>query len=76
VPSGKNGATISEAQRKRLEARISELGLERERVKAWLLKASKGRVQSFDQLSPAMYQTLDARMEVWAERTAIQEESQ
>jgi hypothetical protein len=76
VTSGKNGASISEAQRKRLEARISELGLERERVKAWVHKASKGRVQSFDQLSPAMYQTLDARMEAWAERTAIQEESQ
>jgi hypothetical protein len=76
VPSGKNGATISEAQRKRLEARISGFGLERERVKTWVLRASKGRVQSFDQLSPTMYQRLDERLEAWAERMAIQEESQ
>ena len=75
VPSGKNGTTISEAQRKRLEARITELGLERERVKEWVQKASKGRVQSFDQLTPAMYQTLDERLEEWAVRTAIQEEN-
>jgi hypothetical protein len=74
VPSGKNGTTISEAQRKRLEARISELGLDRERVKAWINKASQGRVERFEQLTPAMYRTLDKRLESWAERTAIQEE--
>lgn len=75
VPSGKNGTTITEAQRKRLEARISELNLDRERVKAWVAKASKGRVQGFEQLTPAMYRTLDERLESWAERTAIQEET-
>jgi hypothetical protein len=74
VPSGKNGTTISEAQRKRLEARISELGLDRERVKDWINKASQGRVERFEQLTPAMYRTLDKRLESWAERTAIQEE--
>ncbi len=75
VPSGENGTTISEAQRKRLEARISELRLNRERVKAWVHKASNGRVQEFNQLTPAMYRTLDERLEEWAERTAIQEEN-
>lgn len=75
VPSGKNGTTITEAQRKRLEARIAELGLDRERVKAWVNKASKGRIENFDRLTPAMYRTLDERLESWAERTAIQEET-
>jgi len=76
VPSGKNGTTISEARRKRLEARITELGLDRERVKAWILKASKGQVQSFKQLTPAMYDSLYDKLEGWAERVAIQEENQ
>lgn len=76
VPSGKNGTTISEAQRKRLEARISELGLDRERVKIWVQKASKGRIHNFDQLTPAIYRSLDDRLGEWAERTAIQEEDQ
>jgi hypothetical protein len=76
VPSGKNGTTISEAQHKRLEARITELGLERERVKAWVRKASKGQVQSFKQLTPAMYETLYDKLEAWAERLSIQETDQ
>jgi hypothetical protein len=76
VPSGENGALITQAQRKRLEARITELGLERERVKEWMQKASKGRVQSFDQLSPAMYRTLDSRLEQWAEQNVNHKENQ
>ena len=72
-PVRQNGTTINPAQRKRLETRISALGLERERVKAWLHRASRGRVQGFDQLTPAMYQTLDKRLETWAQHTAIQE---
>ena len=66
--------TISEAQHKRLEARISGLGLDRERVKEWVAKASKGAVEHFTDLSHAMYKKLDAKLEDWAEREAIQQE--
>ncbi len=75
VPSGENGAFITEAQRKWLESRITEFGLNRERVVAWVRKASKGRVQEFNQLTPVMYQTLEDRLGEWAERAAIQEEN-
>jgi len=66
--------TISEAQRKRLEARIQELGLDRERVKSWLVRATRGRVERFANLSSGMYQKLDEKLEGWAEREAIQAE--
>ena len=75
-PARQNGTTITEAQRKRLEARISELGLDRERVKDWIRRVSKDRILSFDQLTPELYQSVDSRLEGWAERTAIQEEQQ
>ncbi len=65
-------AKITEAQHKRLEARIAEFGLDRERVKAWVERASKGKVQHFPDLSPVMYEQLDERLEEWAEREAIQ----
>ncbi len=70
VPPGENGALITEAQCKWLEARIIELGLDRERVRAWVNKASKGRVQEFTQLTPIMYQTLEDRLVEWAEQSA------
>ncbi|MCE0732422.1 hypothetical protein LWH48_06350 [Halomonas sp. G15] len=57
---------ISEAQHKRLEARISRLNLDPERVKSWLARASHGRVRSFQELTPALYQRLDARLDQWA----------
>src|SRR5690554_1074501 len=62
VPQGR----ISEAQHKRLEARISRLNLDRERVRAWLTKASHGRVRSFQELTPALYRQLDSRLDRWA----------
>jgi len=66
---------VSEAQRKRMEARINDLGLDHERVKAWLHRASEGRVQHFSQLTPALYRSLDDRLKGWVERTATQEEN-
>jgi hypothetical protein len=66
---------ITPAQHRRLEARINEHGLDRERVKAWLTKASKGRVQHFTELTPALYEKLDAKLEEWAERAAIEQEA-
>lgn len=66
---------ISEAQHRRLEARIKELGLDRGRVKAWLKRASRGRAEHFPDMTPRMYERLDGKLEGWAEREAIQQEA-
>ena len=42
--------SITAAQRKALEARIGELGLDPQRVKDWLNKATHGRVTQFDRV--------------------------
>lgn len=57
---------ITEAQHKRLEARIAELQLDRERVKSWLQRASHGQISSFTELTPEMYRQLDKRLTQWA----------
>ena len=71
-------AIISEAQRRRLEARISELGLDRERVKDWLRRATAhrdgGPIEHFRDLPFHLYERIDAKLEEWAERAAIQAE--
>ena len=61
-------ATISQSQHRRLEARIQELGLDRERVKSWVVRATRGRVQHLDQLTPQLYKRVDERLEEWAAR--------
>lgn len=79
-PAQRNGAPISAAQKRRLEARIGELGLDRERVKAWLSRAWK--VEHFQDLPAARYTELDQRLDLWGqaeqeareEREAIQAE--
>lgn len=65
---------ISEAQHRRIEARISELRLDRERVKRWA--AAAFGVEHFTDLSQEQYQRLDERLEVFAERAAIEAEAQ
>lgn len=65
---------ISEAQHRRIEARINELRLDRERVKRWA--AAAFGVEHFPELSPEQYQRLDERLEVFAERAAIEAEAQ
>ena len=57
---------ISQSQHRRLEARIQELGLDRERVKSWVVRATRGRVQHLDQLTPQLYKRVDERLEEWA----------
>jgi len=69
--SGTNGAPITEAQHKRLEARIGELGLDRERVKAWVARAWS--VQHLNQLPAARYDDLERRLVQWAEQVAAEE---
>lgn len=61
-----HATAITDAQRKRLEARIADLGLDRERVKSWLAKASKGRMEHFADLTPELYRRLDAKLDEWA----------
>lgn len=67
--------TITEAQRRRLESRIGELGLDRGRVKQWLVRATRGQVRHFAELTPGLYEKLDAKLEEWAERAAVQDEA-
>lgn len=57
---------ISEAQRQHLEARISGLNLDPDRVRSWLAKATRGRVQSFNELTPMLYRRLVERLDQWA----------
>ncbi len=53
--------TISEPQKKRLEARIKELGLDRDEVKAHCVKT--WGVAHFSELTKEQYSTLDASLE-------------
>ena len=63
---------ISKAQHQRLEARIKELGLDRDRVKKWMAKASHNRFNNFLELSQDFYQKLDRKLEGFAERTTLE----
>ncbi len=82
APARQNAAPISEAQHKRLEVRISELGLDRERVKSWVQRA--WGVEHLNGVPQEKYEELDKRLDAWArmlaekeaseERAAIQEE--
>jgi len=65
---------ITKAQHQRLEARIKELGLDRHRVKNWMLKASHERFSSFLELNQAFYQKLYDKLDDFAERTALEGE--
>lgn len=58
---------ITDTRRKHIEARISELGLDRERVKSWMTKASGGRIEHFADLTPHLYRRLIAKLDEWAQ---------
>ncbi len=60
---------ITEAQKKRLEARISEVGADREAVKAYCLKEF-GK-EHFAELTKAQYDTLDAMIDRKAEAKTV-----
>jgi len=82
APVRQNAAPISEAQHRRLEARINELALDRERVKVWVCRA--WGVEHLNEIPKYKYESLDQRLDAWAqamaeeegkeERAAIQEE--
>ena len=61
---------ISEAQHRRLEAEIQRLGLTRERVKTWCQRAFG--CAHFPELTHQQYQTLNERLETFAERAATE----
>ncbi|WP_456374132.1 hypothetical protein [Thiolapillus sp.] len=71
APVRQNAAPISTAQHKRLEARIHELGLDRERVKAWVSKAWS--VEHLNEIPKDKYSNLDKRLDEWAQAMAEQE---
>lgn len=64
-PAQSNGAPITEAQHRRLEARIHELGLDRERVKSWTSRA--WGIEHFPDLPASRYSELDNRLDLWAD---------
>lgn len=51
-------ASITASQHRALEARITELGLDRERVKNWLFRASRETVEHFPDMSPGLFDAL------------------
>jgi len=65
---------ISKSQHQHLETRIIELGLDRDRVKKWMIKASHNRFNTFMELSQNFYQKLDKKLEDFAERTTLEPE--
>lgn len=61
---------INPAQLSRLEARIKELDLNREWVKAKMVKNWKGKFQQFTDLTVDAHERLYAKLDEWAERKA------
>jgi hypothetical protein len=57
---------ISKTQHQKLEARIKELGLDRARVKDWMIKASRNKFTSFLELSQDFYQVLYRKLDQFA----------
>jgi hypothetical protein len=81
-PQGSSGASgdkgdspMNAAQKRRLEARISELGLQphRERLKAWTAK--KWQCASLAELTRSQYAELYQRLDDFAERIATAEQA-
>src|SRR5918996_478701 len=69
--NGDDTKRTSPAQLRRLEARIQELKLSREWVKAKMVKNWNGKFQHFTDLTPEAYDRLYAKLDDWAERKAI-----
>lgn len=72
----KGGYAITAPQKRRLEARIGDLGLQayRDRIKAWTEK--RWGVTSLADLTRAQYDALYQKLDDFAERIAIEQESQ
>lgn len=57
---------ISKEQHKQLEDKIKALGLDRQRVKAWMFKASNQRFSNFMELTPKFYERLFNKLDQFA----------
>jgi len=57
---------ITKAQHQRLEARIKELGLDRTRVKEWMIKASRNKFTNFLEINAEFYQILFSKLDQFA----------
>jgi hypothetical protein len=66
---GSDSHRINETQLQQLEARIEELGLDPDRVKNWMTKASKNRFNSFAELDTDFYQVLYRKLDQFARVT-------
>jgi len=73
-PGRQPAAPISAAQHHLLEARITALGLDRERLKSWLARA--WQVEHLSGIPAARYAELLIRMENWAGREYAEEQAQ
>jgi hypothetical protein len=58
---------ITKTQHQALEDKIKKLGLDRNRVKAWMLKASHQRFNNFLEISEDFYQILICKLDHFAE---------
>ena len=71
-PGRHSGAPISAAQHRLLEARITAMGLDRDRLKNWLARA--WNVQNLAEIPADKYAELLIRMESWAAREYAEEQ--
>ena len=71
-PGRQSGAPISAAQHRLLEARITAMGLDRDRLKNWLARA--WHVQHLAEIPAGKYAELLIRMETWAARAYAEEQ--
>ncbi len=73
-PGRQPAAPISAEQYRLVEARITTLGLDRERLKSWLARA--WQVEHLSGIPAARYAELLIRMETWAAREYAEEQAQ
>lgn len=66
-----NVDAISKDQLRQLEHKIKELGLDRARVKEWMVKASHNRYNNFMELNREFYQVLYNKLDQFAESATI-----
>ncbi len=72
--AGSDTRPVTEAQLRRLEARIRDFGVERERVKRWV--KAKWQLEHFEGLNRTQYDELDRNLEDWARQVKADTEAE
>jgi len=72
--TGPDVRPVTEAQLRRLEARIRDFGVERERVKRWV--KGKWSLEHFEGLNRSQYDELDRNLEDWARQVKAEAEAE